>query len=81
MAAVFTTSRNTSSHRKACPKDLHWFKWEAYLTFISGFLLLCLMYYFNADMYLIDKAKMLLTPAQATFIGLCFLGGGVVFLR
>ncbi len=61
------------------PEDLHWFKWEAYLTFISGFLLLCLMYYFNADMYLIDKTKMLLTPVQATFIGLCFLGGGWFF--
>ncbi|MEZ0261461.1 MAG: urate hydroxylase PuuD [Alphaproteobacteria bacterium] len=61
------------------PDDLHWFKWEAYLTFISGFALLCLMYYFNADMYLIDKAKMSLTPAQATFIGLAFLGGGWIF--
>jgi uncharacterized membrane protein len=61
------------------PEDLHWFKWEAYLTFISGFALLCLMYYFNADMYLIDKAKMALTPVQATLTGLFFLGGGWLF--
>src|SRR3569833_2741751 len=27
------------------PSDLHWFKWEAYLTFISGFLLLAVQYY------------------------------------
>ena len=61
------------------PEDLHWFKWEAYLTFISGFLLLCLVYYFNADLYLIDKTKMLLHPLQATLIGLSFIGGGWVF--
>lgn len=61
------------------PEELHWFKWEAYLTFISGFILLCLMYYFQADLYLIDKAKMMLTPAQAAAIGLLFLLGGWVF--
>ncbi|MEZ0224498.1 MAG: urate hydroxylase PuuD [Alphaproteobacteria bacterium] len=61
------------------PEDLHWFKWEAYLTFISGFLLLCLLYYFNADQYLIDPAKMPLKPLQATLIGLAFIGGGWVF--
>ena len=31
------------------PPDLHWFKWEAYLTFISGFGLLIVQYYFNAS--------------------------------
>jgi uncharacterized membrane protein len=61
------------------PDDLHWFKWEAYLTFISGFLLLCLVYYWNADLYLIDKAKMPLEPLQATVIGLSFILGGWVF--
>lgn len=61
------------------PDDLHWFKWEAYLTFISGFLLLCLLYYFNADQYLIDPAKMPLKPLQATLIGLASIGGGWVF--
>lgn len=61
------------------PDDLHWFKWEAYLTFISGFLLLCLMYYWQADLYLIDKAKYDFTPLQATFTGLCFLLGGWLF--
>lgn len=61
------------------PPDLHWFKWEAYLTFISGFFLLCLVYYWQADLYLIDKAKLMLTPAQATFTGLGFLLGGWLF--
>lgn len=61
------------------PDDLHWFKWEAYLTFISGFFLLCLMYYWQADLYLIDHAKHSFTPAQATFTGLAFLLGGWLF--
>jgi uncharacterized membrane protein len=36
------------------PEDLIWFKWEAYLTWVTGFLLLCLQYYVNAGSYLID---------------------------
>ena len=35
------------------PTTLHWFKWEAYSTWISGTLLLCAMYYFKADLYLV----------------------------
>ncbi|MEM6711772.1 MAG: urate hydroxylase PuuD [Pseudomonadota bacterium] len=36
------------------PEHLVWFKWEAYWTWISGFALLVLVYYFGADLYLID---------------------------
>ena len=36
------------------PEDLHWFIWEAYLTWVTGFALLILQYYFNATAYLID---------------------------
>ena len=35
------------------PEPLHWFKWEAYFTWISGFLLLSVIYYFNATTYLL----------------------------
>ena len=38
------------------PEPLHWFKWEAYWTWISGFSLLVLLYYVNADTYLIDPS-------------------------
>lgn len=34
------------------PKDLHWFKWEAYATWVSGFLLLCLVYFAGASAFL-----------------------------
>lgn len=37
------------------PKDLHWFKYEAYFTWLTGFSLLFVVYYFNADSFLIDK--------------------------
>lgn len=60
------------------PDELHWFKYEAYFTWISGFLLLCLMYYYGADLYLIDAAKAQMTNLQATLLGLGFLAGGWV---
>ena len=37
------------------PEPLHWFKWEAYSTWLTGFALLIVMYYVNADVYLVDK--------------------------
>lgn len=47
------------------PEDLHWFVWEAYLTWLTGFALLVVQYYFNATAYLIDPSVMPLTPWQA----------------
>lgn len=61
------------------PENLHWFKWEAYVTWISGFLLLCIVYYYGASLYLIDPAKMALTPFQAIFTGIAFIAGGWIF--
>jgi uncharacterized membrane protein len=54
----------------AMPEQLHWFKWEAYFTWISGFSLLVLIYYVGAQSYLIDPAKANLSPAAAIAIGL-----------
>jgi uncharacterized membrane protein len=58
------------------PEELHWFKWEAYTTWISGFLLLSLIYYVGADLNLIDKSKAALESWQAIAIGLGTLVGG-----
>ncbi len=58
------------------PKDLHGFKWEAYTTWISGFLLLSLIFYVGADLNLIDKAKVDLAPWQAIAVGLGSLIAG-----
>ncbi|HYN00656.1 MAG TPA: urate hydroxylase PuuD [Aestuariivirgaceae bacterium] len=40
------------------PEDLIWFRWEAYLTWITGFLLLIVQFYWNAGTYLIDPSVM-----------------------
>ncbi|MEE2729938.1 MAG: urate hydroxylase PuuD [Pseudomonadota bacterium] len=58
------------------PAHLHWFKWEAYSTWISGFLLLSLMFYVGAESYLIDPTKLALSPWAAVAISLGTLGGG-----
>jgi uncharacterized membrane protein len=52
------------------PKTLHWFKWEAYWTWITGFVLLVLVYYVNAELYLIDRSVMDLSPAAAIGISI-----------
>ena len=55
------------------PSPLHWFKWEAYSTFLTGFALLVVLYYFNADVYLVDKSVMDLSSGQAILISLFIL--------
>ncbi len=36
------------------PEALHWFKWEAYTTWITGMFLLILVYWYGAEVYLVD---------------------------
>lgn len=47
------------------PTTLHWFKWEAYTTWITGALLLTLLYYVGADAYLLDASKTEMSAAAA----------------
>ncbi len=61
----------------ALPERLHWFKWEAYWTWVTGFALLVLLYYVNAETYLVDPAVMPLSKAQAVGIGLASLVAGL----
>src|SRR5215211_7621860 len=58
------------------PEPLHWFKWDAYLTWLSGFALLVVLYYFNAGTYLIDRRVADLAPWQAIGISLAILAVG-----
>jgi len=60
---------------KKIPKSLHWFKWEAYTTWISGFTLLILVYYLNAESIMIDKNVNDIDPFKAIIISLIFLFG------
>lgn len=52
------------------PQELHWFKWEAYWTWLSGFTLLFIVYYFNASAMMIDKSVADLANWQSIGIGL-----------
>jgi len=64
------------------PEPLHWFKWEAYWTWMSGFFMLCLVYYVGADLYLIDKSVAAIDKTTAIAIGLgTLVGGWVVYDR
>lgn len=54
---------------KTIPKHLHWFKYEAYFTWLSGFCLLFVVYYFNASALLIDKNVMDISATQGILIG------------
>jgi uncharacterized membrane protein len=52
------------------PDELTWFKWEAYTTWLSGFALLIVVYYFGAELFLIDKWVLDLSPLAAGAVGL-----------
>ena len=57
---------------RVLPDTLYWFKWEAYTTWLSGFALMIVLYYLNADTYLIDKdvADLSTGAAVAISVGL-----------
>ena len=55
---------------------LHWSKWEAYTTWLSGMGLLALIYWFGANTYLIDQQVQPMTPTVAVAVSAGFLAGG-----
>ena len=55
---------------KTIPKHLHWFKYEAYFTWLSGFGLLFVVYYFNTSALLIDKNVLDISASVAISIGI-----------
>jgi uncharacterized membrane protein len=64
------------------PDDLTWFKWEAYTTWLSGFALLVIIYYFSAELYLIDSHVLPLPAWGAVAISILgMIVGWVVYDR
>ena len=57
------------------PRTLHWFYWEAYSTWLSGIGLLSLLYFFQADAYLIDPSVRMLSRGAAVAIAIGILVG------
>ncbi len=61
------------------PEHLTWFKWESYMTWLSGFALLAIVYYGGADLFLIDKHVMDVPVPTAIVISMGSLTIGWVF--
>ena len=55
------------------PEPLHWFKWEAYTTWLSGFGLFVVLYYLDARTYLVDRSVAALSPSAAVAISVGLL--------
>ena len=58
---------------KVLPDHLHWFYWESYSTWLSGFALFTVSYLWSASSYLIDKSLMNWSPGAAIGVALSFL--------
>jgi uncharacterized membrane protein len=75
---------------RTLPEPLHWFKWEAYTTWLSGFALFCVLYYVDADLNLVGAdlsewmaiaiSLALLAVAWLVYDGLCRLIGNELVL-
>ncbi len=62
------------------PPTLHWFYWEAYTTWLSGFALLCLLYFLRAEGYLIDPAVAALSKPMAIGIAVsCIVASWLIY--
>ena len=62
------------------PDDLTWFKWEAYTTWLSGLAMLIIIYYFGAELYLIDDHVLPLPVWGAVAISVIgLIGGWIVY--
>jgi uncharacterized membrane protein len=60
----------------ALPETLHWFKWEAYSTWLTGMFLLALIYWYGAEIYLIDEAVASLSAPVAIGASILLIAGG-----
>jgi uncharacterized membrane protein len=58
------------------PEHLTWFKWESYATWLSGFAMLCIVYYAGADLYLIDPHVLDVSRPVAIALSLASIFGG-----
>jgi uncharacterized membrane protein len=61
---------------RVVPSPLHWFKWEAYTTWLSGMVLTAIVYWHGAEIYLVDPAVADLSKTAAILVSLAFIAGG-----
>ncbi len=60
------------------PEHLTWFKWESYATWLSGFAMLCVVYYAGADFFLIDPNVLAMSVPTGILLSLATIGVGWV---
>ncbi len=66
-------------HADAIPERLHWFKWQSYTTWITGFVLLVALFYTNGST-LVDATRSTLSPSSAVWLSLAgVIGGWIVY--
>ena len=72
----FYRAEKFSGAPPALPATLHWFKWEAYTTWLSGMFLLALVYWYGASVYLVDASVADLSPVAAVLASMAIIAGG-----
>ncbi|TIV82430.1 MAG: cysteine desulfurase [Mesorhizobium sp.] len=58
------------------PEHLTWFKWESYATWLSGFAMLCVVYYAGADLFLIDPNVLNISVPVGILLSMATIGVG-----
>jgi uncharacterized membrane protein len=74
-SGAFYLVEKTSLAGQPMPRPLHWFKWQAYTTWLSGAALLLVVYYLGGRALLVDPSRAALTPGAAALVAL----GGIAF--
>jgi uncharacterized membrane protein len=72
----FYNARKFPVGPKRMPDKLHWFYWESYSTWLSGFALFTVLYLWNAGTFLVDKSRLDWSPLAAGSAALGFLAAG-----
>ena len=63
-----------ASTPRGLPKELHWFKWESWMTWISGFVLMILLYYIQGADRLVDSSVLDVKSGNAVLLSMASLG-------
>lgn len=75
-SGAFYFVEKTQLDGEALPRPLHWFKWQAYTTWLSGFALLLVVYWIGGRALLVDPAVAALSPGTAVGVGVATVLGG-----
>jgi uncharacterized membrane protein len=59
----------TPDGRRSLPNPLHWFKWQAYTTWLSGAALLIVVYYLGGRALIVDPERAAISPQTGVLIG------------